>query len=616
MSVLEIPRIYFRGKIAWDPVTTNNYPANQAPAAYDEDDCDSTLNTQAVRSAQVAGFRQAAVDEIVKVVSWNPQGSYRSPFYETQVTGVDTGNGLDTTDPFVSAPVSFTGMLVDTEPYGAYSSQLFFDTMSFGIDGGCRVFGPRTARLNDRYINFSANPNNNMIAGIASVMWQTCFPKDKGLRIDSYDSPALQALAAAMAGADALGVMVRFCTYRTVYYDDPSLSNGSTDAAKAGQDLQAKIAAGGFQPNPARSLLVGTIGIWRRGDPMLEPGDRALLTTSVPITVSTDPKITPAICGTAWARVGDDRVTLDLSNCIPAANRATDKVDLGELTLIAADPPPAVAIMEVAKIPYGQYDRAAYEATSGIIDIKIDPGIARQLARMNLGLTGSAAKYLQEAPLRAISDTPNLYLDEGAQSSTTVQVYDRGVPAGAGITVTMSELGATQPTAVKQTTDSHGQVSFPLVASVGSVTGLVFQPGDDPVLPVTDAAFDTQTNTYMYLRVLPTDSQIAALPPTWDNVHNYVLSNWEAMAPCMDNWLLLGDSQQVLAYAPIIKKLTDPANFEDFRFMPVTRDMSAGQRTLLYNYLDGGGATLVASGAPLAAARRNFHRLSRAMRGT
>ena len=225
MSVLEIPRIYFKGKVAWDPVTTNNYPVDQAPAAYDEDDCDSTLNSQIVRSAQVAGFHQAAVSEIVKVGSWNPQGTYRSPFYETQVTGVDTGDGLDTKDPFVSAPVNFTGMLVDTEPYGAYSSQLFFNDMSFGIRGGCRVFGPRTARLNDRYINFSNNPNNNMIAGVASVMWQTCFPKDKGLRIDSYDSSALQALAAAMAEADVLGVMVRFCTYRTVYYDDPGLSD-------------------------------------------------------------------------------------------------------------------------------------------------------------------------------------------------------------------------------------------------------------------------------------------------------------------------------------------------------------------------------------------------------
>jgi len=95
MSVLETPRVYFKGEIAWDPVTTNNYPSNQAPAGYDEDDCDSTLNAQTVGTANVAAFRQAAIDEIVNKGNWNPAGSYRSPFYDTAISGVDLGQGLD-----------------------------------------------------------------------------------------------------------------------------------------------------------------------------------------------------------------------------------------------------------------------------------------------------------------------------------------------------------------------------------------------------------------------------------------------------------------------------------------------------------------------------------------
>ncbi|MGC1497447.1 MAG: hypothetical protein WA790_16715 [Sulfitobacter sp.] len=619
MSVLEIPRIYFGGEIAWDPVTTNNYPVTSAPAAYDEDGCEATLNQTNVNASKVAGFRKAAIDEVVSSGNWNPDGTYRSPFFNTQITGVDTGNGLDTTDPFVTAPVDFTGMLVDAEPYGAYSSQLFFDDISFGIDGGCRVFGKRMQRFSDRYINFSANPNNSMIAGVASVMWQTCLPKDEGLLINTYGSAALDALEGMMSDDDVMGVMVRFCTYRTVYYDDPTLSNGSDATAAAGAALQAKLTAGGFQPNPARSKLVGTIGLWRRADAVHEPGDRALLTTNYPITDGM-PARSPAICGTAFARVGTDRITLDLSNCIPAKNRDAEKVDLNDLTLVAADPAPAVAVMEVATIPYSAYNQAAYDATSGIIDIAIDPGLAETLSGMNLSLKSATATYLQEAPLRAISDTPNCYLDEGTSGSTTVQVYERGQPAGAGIAVTMSELGASQPTAVNLTTDAQGQVHFPLSASAGNVTGLVFQPGPNPTLPVTNSKFSTQLYTYMYLRVLPADADIAALPATWDNVHNHVLANWEAMAPCMDNWLPLGDEAKVRAFAPIIKKLTDPANFEDFRFMPVTRDMTPGQRTLLYKFLDGdGGVALTAKiGAAQddTAPKQDFHKLSRAMRGT
>jgi hypothetical protein len=55
----------------------------------------------------------------------------------------------------------------------------------------------------------------------------------------------------------------------------------------------------------------------------------------------------------------------------------------------------------------------------------------------------------------------------------------------------------------------------------------------------------------------------------------------------MDNWLNLNDPNQVKAYAPIIKRLTDPANFEHYRYTPITRDLSPGQRTLLYKFLDG-----------------------------
>jgi hypothetical protein len=36
----------------------------------------------------------------------------------------------------------------------------------------------------------------------------------------------------------------------------------------------------------------------------------------------------------------------------------------------------------------------------------------------------------------------------------------------------------------------------------------------------------------------------------------------------------------------MLKQLTDPANFENYLFMPVTRDMSRGERALLYNFLD------------------------------
>ena len=614
MSILEFPRIYFRGAVAWDPVTTNNYPVDKAPAAYDEDDCDSTLDRSPVLGPQVAGFRQAAIDEVLSKGNWNPDGSYRCPFYDTYITGVDLGDGLDTTDSFATAPVGFSGMLVDCEPYGAFSSQLFFDDMSFGIQGGCRIHGRRIERISDRFINFNANPSNNMIAGVASVMWQTCFAKADGLQIDAHDSRALQRLQAYMADDDVLGVMVRFVTYRTVYYNDPALSNKSPATAAAATAHQAALNAGGFQPNPARSLLVGTVGLWRRNDMLTEPSDRALIATMATVPGYPSPQKGGPVVATAFARATGKGLALDFSNTIPCMDRATDKVDLGTLTLTAADPPPAVAIARVADIPLGQYDRAAFEATSGIIDIPLDGGRVEQLAGMDLSIVAAdGTAYLVESPVRAVPLQPNLYIDQGETANVAVQVYVRGKPAGAGVKVWMSDMNASQATSMQQVTGADGRASFRVLGTTGQIVGWVFQTGDNPTLPIGND-FTPLNYTYAYLRVLPADDDIAALPPTWDNVYNRVLANWASMAPCMDNWLRLNDERQVRSYAGMIRTLTDPANFERFRYMPVTRDLTRGQRTLLYNFLGFQTASLAAQRADGAPTTVDIEALSRSMR--
>ena len=74
----------------------------------------------------------------------------------------------------------------------------------------------------------------------------------------------------------------------------------------------------------------------------------------------------------------------------------------------------------------------------------------------------------------------------------------------------------------------------------------------------------------------------------------------------------------------MIQQLTDEAAFENFRFMPVTRDMTAGERTLLYNFLNGPApkpavaaapAALMGEAAPAEPEPANFAKLSRRMRG-
>jgi len=81
-------------------------------------------------------------------------------------------------------------------------------------------------------------------------------------------------------------------------------------------------------------------------------------------------------------------------------------------------------------------------------------------------------------------------------------------------------------------------------------------------------------------------AHIARMEPTWANVYEQVLRDWEALAPCMDNWLRLGDEDQVVRHASLVRQLTSRDRFEDFRYMPVTRELTKGQRTLLHRWCD------------------------------
>jgi hypothetical protein len=587
MSVLESPRLYFRGNTTWDPIVTNNRPAQ-----YDENDSATVFGTGA---ADVAAFRQDAIAAVVGGGNWNPDGTHRSTFYETSIVGVDVGNGTITDDPIVKCPVSLTGMLVDLEPYGSVSSQIFFDVMSFGIQGGCRVFAPRHTRMTGRYINFARNLSYKYIAGLASVVWQTSFPKAAGLRIDAHDSAVLQRLAAALEDDDVLGLTVRWNAYRTLYFDSLNPSNNPALA----QQLQAKLAGGGFQPNPARSELVGVLGLWRKGEPASEPGDRALLMQdSSPVA-------------SAHVRLSADRLVLDLGNSVPETSVDLTKLNLGDLTAVAVAPDGTTVLATLGTFGYESYRREAYEASAGIVTIKVDPAAAQKAQTADIQLRKQdGTVLLAESALRAIPVIPNIYLDEGDTSTLEVLVLDRGKPAGAGIDVSIGDSTTATIATITSATNAEGIAAFPLTGVTGQVQGFGLAAGQGVSAPLN---INTQTTTYVYVRTRPADDNIAQLEPTWANVHKYVLRNWQAMAPCMDNWLDLGNPEQVKSFATILRRLTDNANFESFRFMPVTRDMTAGERALLYAFLDGKPALTEA--AEISPPQPSPARMSRALRG-
>lgn len=604
MSVLETPRIYFRGEISWDPITTNNYDQNyneQSGEPIYPPDIKQIVPTTA---DQVKAFRESAIREVVTLQSWNPHGTHRSSFFNTTVCGYDLGQGLVNSgnDPFLSVPVNLTGMLVDLEPFGGFTSQLFFDRMDFGIDGGCRIAAPRTWRFTDRYVNMARTTYPAFHAGIASVIWQTSFLK-AGLQLDSFDSIALQTLAVALEDEDVLGLTVRFNTYRTIYYNKLGLTNRGIETAEEAQRLVDKLNGGGFQPNPARSLVVGVFGLWRQNEPPLEPGDRVMAQAQNSPTAS------------AFARVVGSNLVMDFGNSISETSIECGKQDLGTLGVVAVDPQ-TDAVTPLGFIEYSQYYRDAYEATAGIVTVPLPQGPLPDFSTQVLQLQdATGAPLLTELTLRAIPAAPNFYLDEGESSLATFQVYDRGVPLAVDLVVPVYQLDAAGGTVVNKfvaAAQPNGVLSFALKGDGGTIS--VYVPVLSSAEITTPNGLNPQVNTYMYLRVRPADNFVASLAPTWTNVYAHVLANWKAMAPCMDNWLKLDDPNQVRAFAPLIKHFTDPANFENYRFMPVTRDMSVGERTLLYNFLAAPVAERAQEMATAVPSTRSFAQRSRAMR--
>jgi hypothetical protein len=184
---------------------------------------------------------------------------------------------------------------------------------------------------------------------------------------------------------------VRFNAYRTIYFDNdnPPLARGANRPAY--EALQNRVQGGGFQPNPARSWIVGVIGLHRAGEPFSMPGDRQLA---------------GSLGGPAFARLNDNSLVLDLANTIAEANPQGAKAKLGDLTVSAGG-------ATLTTLTEADYDQAAYERTSGIIAVDLTSDQVRAAQDNNLQVSSATGGTLDELELRATLDGGNLYFEGG-----------------------------------------------------------------------------------------------------------------------------------------------------------------------------------------------------------
>jgi len=639
MSVLNLPRLHFGGEALWNPNTANN-----SPGVYDENTLQQnpTIPPDDFVEWLTSLTQNPPPGQSGLNGSWNVYGDGSCWFRDVRISGVQFDYGKPPVgDPISSAEIQIVGgtfddaarsagppprsRMVDVAPYQSTTTQLFYKWLQLGdaklgfrAKGACRMF-LRWSMLR----TFAKLP----IAGVAGVIFQTAAAASDIEWFNPASSTALTKLQTAVNASPNQGVVMQFAVYFTLYYKNASYQGKQL----ADANLLAEAYANGFiGGNPAQSLITGTIGVWGENELASAP-TQILLAPANPVgpeatplpkaraiqeglAAAAAPTPQPVPLGPAMASV--DRCANNLAVTFVSTFLETDrelrKEDLGTVTLQLADGSGSF-LSKIADIPYSAYAKESYRRTSGILDFPIT---AEQVTQIENGTAQiqlivpqetQSVVALQQTPLVAETDQRGEYLDEGESKTMSVRVYQNGAPVS-GIQLTVAQyvedptqnnfpyvpvtsfdqaivdLGTNQFQIVVDVND--GVARFPIRYIKPGTAMLGFFPPGTPV--ENDDNFPGTTSYYAVIRLLGADNELIELPDdqiTWPNTYEDVLQCYNLVYPKMSTIFDLGSESAVVSMARQILAVTDyPQRFDWTLFMPVTREMSKGKRSLLRRF--------------------------------
>jgi len=616
MSILSLPRIHFRGFTDWSPCTGNNSSTTYLEA----------LVEPALQGKTFAEFRSWIRERNANLLqpngSWNLYGDNAARFAEARISGAQLASGNEAaSDPLLGQGVDLQGLvysdgpaparLVMTDPYtgGEATSQIFYQWIVVGtVDGppdqrigfkagaACRMFARWPYQTRSLGITFKE--------GMVGCIWQAA-ARNQDVQWYGVDrSPALAALkAAAMSGSNQ-GILMRFASYRTLYYQTATFEG---KPITNGLDLVAAYENGFTGDNPARSAMLGTFGIWEAGEPASAPTQRLLAPLSAQIVNSSS----IATLGPAMAKVDTSRNTLvvDFISAFPEQNEQLDKVNFGVLQVQARDA--AGKVTPIASLPYAGYDRQAYESCGGISEFPLPPETASTISAGTIEVAqnqiGQFVPVLQQVRFVAETDDWGVYVDEGDTAPVTVTVTENGVPPKSAVRLLLQQYDSngnllTKPV-VKILDPAGNPISDDTVPVVGGTAKfgvrslasgtcfLAFYPfaGEKPAnIPTQN--FPLSTSFYCCVRMLPFDNELERNTPdsqlSWSFIYTRVLSVFDLIYPIMSVVRNLADRNAVEAMAEQLKYAISLDTFESTLYMPITRDLSAGKRKLLQRFVN------------------------------
>jgi len=628
MSVLNLPRFVFSGLTNWNPNTVNNTAQiynedTAAPVPQPGVPWDQFVNWLMKSNGQTGGNLQPNG-------SWNVFGDQGATFAGAKITNITLPSGPDPRDPLIGAGVQIVGLLymdspnpaparlIDLEPYGPFSSQIFYETVTIG-NNQVGVQGKGACRMFSRWPNFGRNLGALPIAGTMGVIWQTSI-HNKDLKWFGLDrSPALKALKAAAESRGNQGIVIQFASYRSLYYQTVTYQG---KRVSNGGDLIAAYQAGFRGGNPAQSALTGLIGIWGPGELASAPTQRLLAPndpvtqarTALPVRSDHRPEASltaapqPVALGPAVALVDATRnaIAVDFIATFPEKDANLQKADLGTflLQVVAADG----TVSQIGNpLTPALYSKTNYDATAGVAEFSFQP---TQLNAINSGTLqlvqqGSNTVALLEEDLLAESDERGTYVDEGDTGKITIRVYQKGGPPAANVQVLVAQYDVggnliTKP-ADQIVEFTNVPASGVLNVKNGAAT-LEFRPlqsgicypfffpfvGTPPTPPAT--GFGSPADFFAVIRTLPFDNALEKNTPdnklSFTFIYNQVLQTYDVIYPIMSLVRNLHDKNVVDAMAEQLKFAISLDTFQSTLYMPITRELSAGKRKLLQRYVN------------------------------
>jgi hypothetical protein len=615
MSVLSLPRIHFSGFTDWSPSTANN-----APNTYDESGVEPFLQPGVTYDTYLAWLKLRNPQMLQPNGSWNVYGDHACRFVQSRILGAQLETGAAANDPLLGKAVDLQGLnyrhgkaparLIMTDPFtgGEATSQIFYQWLVVGLFDGPQdqwigFKAAAASRMFSRWPYQTRNLGITFKEGMVGCIWQAA-SHNKDIQWYGVDrSPVLAALKAAAEAGSTQGILMRFASYCTQYYQAAMYKNKRIEN---GLDLVAAYADGFTGDNPARSNMLGTVGIWDDGELATAPSGRLLIPASAAQQV-TNPAT--AMLGPAVAKVDTARnvLVVDFITTFPEATAQLDKADFGILQLQARDA--QGTITPIASLDYQRYNRQAYEASGGITEFPLPAGSASTLGVIELvqQQANQPIAILQQTRFTADTDEWGLYVDEGQTVPVSVAVAENGCQPQGKVQLAMRQYDGNGNLLTKPLVQLLDQAGKPVKGDVVPVINgkagfsvrslapgacfLAFYPfADKQPTDIPTTAFPLPNSFYAAVRALPFDDALEKKTTdgelSWIFVFTNVLRVFNLVYPVMSLVRNLADRNVVENMAEQLKFAVSLETFESTLYMPMTRDLSAGKRKLLQRWVN------------------------------